>query len=76
MLSFKQTKLSEKEEKISEYLFFLEETIKNDYIPKYNHMIELIQKSQKSAPTIYTDTFTEKIDIFGTSIGKDGMYLV
>lgn len=38
--------------------------------------IELISKSQKSAPTFHTNTFTEKIDIFGTSIGKDGMYLV
>lgn len=34
------------EEKISEYLFFLEGTIKKDYIPKYNRMIELIQKKQ------------------------------
>ena len=42
-------KLKDKEEKISEYLFFLEETIKNDYIPKYNHMIELIQKKQDSS---------------------------
>lgn len=41
-------KLKDKEEKISEYLFFLKETIKNDYIPKYNHMIELIQKKHDS----------------------------
>lgn len=41
--------LKDKEEKISEYLFFLEGTIKNDYIPKYNHMVELIQKKQDSS---------------------------
>lgn len=41
--------LKDKEENISEYLFFLEGTIKNDYIPKYNHMVELIQKKQDSS---------------------------
>lgn len=42
-------KLKDKEEKIEEYLSFLEGTIKNNYIPKYNYMIELIQKKQNSS---------------------------
>ena len=40
-------KLEDSEEKISEYLFYLEETIKNEYIPKYNRLVKLIQENKE-----------------------------
>ena len=39
-------KLKDKEEKISEYLSYLEETIRNEYIPKYNRLVKLIQENK------------------------------
>ena len=40
-------KLNKKEEKVSEYLFYLEGIIKNEYIPKYNRLIKLIQENKE-----------------------------
>lgn len=39
-------KLNKKEEKVSEYLFYLEDIIKKEYIPKYNHLVKLIQENK------------------------------
>ena len=58
-------KLKDKEENIEKYLIFLEKTIKNDYIPKYNHMIELIQKKQDS---LEVENILEKLEKISPNI--------